>query len=197
MVVGCSPGPQTAAGESEMPDAMATTADPLKPARDSEVPPSSTPITTTTSSPTAPVIPSSGSAEPQPESGVFNEDPGKAAALGDDVVIRFEQSGGFAGIEQKWSIYADGRVVGPGGRQGAVGLEEIEKLLETIMGAGFFQMEASYVPLNSCCDRFSYAITVQHDGIAKTVQTIDAAPKQPAQLNEVIDAISALLASLD
>jgi hypothetical protein len=111
----------------------------------------------------------------------------------DDAAIIFHRGGGFAGVDERWIIYPDGRIEGPAGEQRQVKPEQVQALLETIQAAGFFDLDNSYVPLNTCCDRFTYAITVQVGDKTKTVRTIDASPTQPEQLTTIINAIGELL----
>ena len=119
----------------------------------------------------------------------------KGEALDDigDAVIVFHRSGGFAGVDEQWLIYADGRIEGPEGVQRQVEPEQVQALLETITTNEFFALDDSYVPLDSCCDRFSYELTVRLDNNQKTIHTIDDAPEQPQQLTQILSAVDALL----
>lgn len=121
------------------------------------------------------------------------EEIAKTEALPADVVLIFHRSGGFAGVDQEWIVYADGRIEMPDGSTKQVDSGQVTALLDTIQSAKFFDLSDSYVPLDTCCDRFTYSITVQMDGQTKTVQTIDDAPKQPEALSEVLSAVNTLL----
>ena len=109
-----------------------------------------------------------------------------------DVAVIYHRSGGIAGVDEQWIIYTDGGIESPDGRR-QVGPQQVQELLDTIKAAGFFDLDDSYLPMNTCCDRFIYDITVQLDGQVKTVNTIDASPTQPDQLTTALDAIEALL----
>jgi len=70
-------------------------------------------------------------------------------------------------------------------------------LLALIEETGFFSFSDSYMPLNTCCDRFSYEITVFKEGQSKRLTTIDGAEAPEGlwtiigELNELLGAISA------
>lgn len=117
----------------------------------------------------------------------------KTESLPAEVVLIFNRSGGFAGLDQQWVIYADGRIEQPDGQLLQVDSTQIQTLIDTIRAANFFDLSDSYIPLDNCCDRFTYAITVQLNGQRKTVSTTDDAPKQPEALAEVMNAIDLLL----
>ena len=110
-----------------------------------------------------------------------------------DATIVLHRSGGFAGVDEQWLMYADGQIEGPEGEQQQVEPEQVQAVLEIITTNNFFALDDSYVPLDSCCDRFSYALTVQLHNNQKTVRTIDDAPEQPQQLTQVLNAVNALL----
>ena len=118
---------------------------------------------------------------------------GQSEKLPADVLLVFHRSGGFAGLVQQWTLYTDGRIEMPGGTQQQVDISQIQSLRDVIQAADFFALAESYVPADACCDRFTYTITVQMDGQTKTVTTVDDAPKQPAQLTAVIEAITTLI----
>jgi len=111
-------------------------------------------------------------------------------------VITYQMSGGFAGITQQWAIYADGRITRSDGREWQITPAEVEQLLADIKAAGFFDLADNYMPLNTCCDRFAYALTVNSDGQTKTVTTIDAAPNVPEGLSKVQERLGTLLFAL-
>jgi hypothetical protein len=69
-------------------------------------------------------------------------------------------------------------------------------LVYDIQTLGFFEMKGRYVPLNTCCDRFTYEITVRRGGRVHTVVTIDAAPDAPVALWQALEKVSSLLVDL-
>lgn len=198
LLAACTPETDDLPGDSErLPEAVAASSDRRTPSPVHE-PPTSTSASPASPSKTATATEVLEIPSDSQEQGDHNaKEPGKTSALPDDVVIRFQVSGGFAGIEEEWLIYGDGRVHGPDDWQGAVDSEKVAALLVAIDSARFFEMDDSYVPLNSCCDRLNYALAVRQGEHVKIVRTIDAAPTQPASLNGVIEAVRALLAASD
>jgi hypothetical protein len=117
----------------------------------------------------------------------------KANVPADNVAVIFHRSGGFAGMDEQWTIYRDGRITTNNGREAQITPEQVEQLLMDIETLGFFEMSDRYMPLNTCCDRFTYVITVRSDGKVNTVTTIDAASNVPQTLWQIIDAIGQLI----
>lgn len=131
---------------------------------------------------------------PLPPALTGSKDADKGEAVMGDAVIVYQRSGGFAGVQEQWAIYPDGQIVASDGRQWQVPSEQVEQLLAEIETLGFFEMDGSYMPLDTCCDRFTYVIMVRHhDDTVKTVTTIDASPDTPPELWRVIDEMSSLV----
>jgi hypothetical protein len=113
-------------------------------------------------------------------------------------VISFHQSGGFAGVNRQWQIYADGRVVDGGGKTTRADVQAVERLRASIRDSGFFEFAGSYMPKQPmCCDHYSYVITVRDGERSHTVATLSQAPAAPAELFEIITSIQNLLAGVD
>lgn len=108
-------------------------------------------------------------------------------------MIVYDRSGGFAGKSEGWTIYADGRVVSSNGKSGQVSPEEVAGLLRQVDAAGFFSWRDSYLPKNTCCDRFTDKLTVRTVGQTKTVTTVDAASEEPTELGTILDQVSRLV----
>ena len=118
----------------------------------------------------------------------------KSSPLPQGVLMVLQRSGGIAGIEEQWVIFVDGRVEGSGGRGKSLNSEELEVLRTIIEASGFSEMADNYMPLDACCDLFTYSITVNTgDGQSKTVTTIDGSSKQPEELTEILNVISQVL----
>ncbi len=110
--------------------------------------------------------------------------------------IRFHRSGGIAGVDETWLFYADGRVEHTGrgpGRAQPLNASQLDALMKAARSPDVAALKESYVPTDTCCDRFFYEITLTLDGQTKTVRTLDAAPDQPPALNNLLDAISSAL----
>ena len=84
-------------------------------------------------------------------------------------------SGGIAGIDETWVLESDGTVLGPDGYVGTLSAADRSSLEATVAAAGFFDLDAEYLPVDQCCDRFTYRVTITRGEDTHTVTTIDAA----------------------
>lgn len=111
-------------------------------------------------------------------------------------IIRYHRSGGIAGVDETWTFYADGRVDYNGRGQGRalqLSASQLDSLMKAARSPEVAALKESYVPTDTCCDRFLYEITLVLDGQTKTVRTLDAAPDQPPALTNLLDAIDIAL----
>ena len=147
-----------------------------------------TPLTTPASSPLASSLATPGSSpltsplEPQP--------------VPQEISIIYHRSGGLAGTDDTWKITLDGTVTHQGQTAGTpeqLTTAQMAELTAAIRAANFMSLEDSCVPQNTCCDRYTYEITVTVGGESKTVTTIDASPTAPAELTQLIDTLNRLL----
>jgi hypothetical protein len=200
----------TACGPAATPETVPTpppatpTTDSAQTTSDSTLPPEATPLPPTPTTDSARTTSDSTQpteATPLPSTAetpipVASEETGEGRATIGDAVIIYQRSGGFAGVHEQWTIYPDGRITANDGREWQVAAERVEQLLADIEALGFFEMTGRYMPLNTCCDRFIYEITVRSGDRVNTVKTIDAAPDTPAELWRVIDEVSRLVSGL-
>ena len=84
-------------------------------------------------------------------------------------------SGGLEGRDETWVLESDGTVLGPEGYTGAVSAADRARLGAAVDAAGFFDLDAEYLPNDLCCDRFMYEVTLTRGASTHTVTTIDAA----------------------
>jgi hypothetical protein len=84
-------------------------------------------------------------------------------------------SGGFAARDETWVLESDGTVLGPDGYVGTVAAADRARLEAAVDAAGFFELEAEYLPADVCCDRFLYEVTLTRGATTHSVTTIDAA----------------------
>lgn len=100
----------------------------------------------------------------------------------DEAVIIYSKSGGFAGLEQEWRFYADGRVENSAGE--FIGQVEPATITAVVMLAdevGFYELDDEYLDKNmTCCDLITYTLTVTDGEQSKTVVTRDMSPRPPA-----------------
>ncbi len=99
-------------------------------------------------------------------------------------VIVYGRSGGIAGGQSVWRVYADGRITsevnGKPGTEGRTTADNVVAVVKRLVDAGFFDLSGSYMPDNPCCDRYTYTISVTYNGVSKTVQTMDGVQIPPA-----------------
>jgi len=191
----------TACGPAATPETVPTpppatpTTDTTQTTFDSPLPPEATPTTDTSRSASGSPPPEATPLPPkvEPSTPLESEDKGKGRETIGDAVIVYQRSGGFAGVHEQWTVYPDGRITASDGREWQVAPERVEQLLADIEALGFFEMSGRYMPLNTCCDRFTYEITVRSGDRVHTATTIDAASNTPAELWRVIDEISRLV----
>jgi hypothetical protein len=70
----------------------------------------------------------------------------------------------------------------------------VETLLSDLEAAGFFELERSYLPEDTCCDRFLYLISAEWNGETHTVEALEATPDLPPAVGASIELIDAFIA---
>ena len=113
--------------------------------------------------------------------------------LEEDVVLVYKRSGGFAGLDEEFTIYANGRITSKDGREWWVEPEQVDLLLAELEQMGFFDLQPSYLPKNPCCDLFFYELSVYSGDQVWTVHTVDGAPGAPDSLWEMLDLVQMFL----
>ena len=93
-----------------------------------------------------------------------------------------------------WLIYDDGRVVDLEGTEKTISTQAVTDLLALADEAGFFGLAPSYMPSNTCCDLFTYEITIRQGGQLHTVSTMDTADFPP-ELERILGEIDAAVRS--
>lgn len=114
-------------------------------------------------------------------------------ALPAGAVIEYRRSGGVAGVDEVYTIYADGRIVNAKGREWFVSPQEVARLAEGIMQVGFFQAQEVGSSIAPCCDRFSYTLTVSLAGQTHTIHTYDGAGDLPEAIQRAFDDVAAFV----
>ena len=110
----------------------------------------------------------------------------------DKVVITLRQEGGFAGLDNVWILYQDGRIEKNGELSGQLSAQELSLLLNSIDQSGFFEFDhPESGPF--CCDFFTFTITATVGDKSNSISVSDGDPDIPANINEII---SVLLQSL-
>jgi hypothetical protein len=106
-------------------------------------------------------------------------------------VVVLRRTGGFAGVNDEYTIYTDGNISLPKGKETQVSSEDVVQLLDKIQELGFFEMEASYGKLSKCNDCFNYSLSVDWDGQQKTVTAVETADDVPAEYWQIVELVTA------
>lgn len=85
------------------------------------------------------------------------------------------RTGGLDGRDETWVLESDGTVLGPEGATGTMAAADRAALAAAALEAGFFDLDAEYLPDDLCCDRFLYEVTLSDGTRTHTVTTLDAA----------------------
>lgn len=112
---------------------------------------------------------------------------------GQDLLIVLKQSGGFAGVDESWRISADGRILASDGKASQASTDAIRTAVEELESLGFFDLNSSYMPLDTCCDRFTYQLSVTVGGKSHTVTALEGAQETPDEFWKAIDIVNSLL----
>ena len=102
----------------------------------------------------------------------------------------FTRSGGFAGFDDRLTVTADRKATLT--RKNArtefvVDAQVWDQLTLQLEAARFSQLDHEYLPVNTCCDMFTYTLTYQSHGV-KTMDT-----SVPETLQPVIDLLNGLI----
>lgn len=143
----------------------------------------------------APVVPGAATEGVSCERQPFRQD--QAAVLVEEgAVIVYERNGGPHCVDELYAIYPDGRIVADNGTtslEKQISPEEVNQLLEKIVGFGWFTHEMYntwHVPCSQC---YGYYITVTRDGETKTVKAVDGGTDAPATYWQVVGAIHGVI----
>jgi hypothetical protein len=111
-----------------------------------------------------------------------------------EISVIYQRSGGFAGANDTWTIDPQGKVTHQGsGTSSQLTLAQRAELASAIRAANFMALEDSYVPQDTCCDRYEYTMTITANGQSKAVRTIDASPTAPPELTQLVDTLNRLV----
>ena len=99
--------------------------------------------------------------------------------------IFFTQTGGFAGLNDTWVFYPDGKVTLNGVEQSQLTPERINKLVMDLDAQGYFDIVQTTKPGTFCCDFFDYSLAVQAQGRQNYISYSDGNPDLPANLLQI------------
>ena len=117
----------------------------------------------------------------------------ESGETGKDLMIVLKRSGGFAGVDESWRISADGRILASDGKASQASTDSIRAAVDELNSLGFFAMSSSYMPLDTCCDRFTYQLSVTVDGKSHTVTALEGAQETPEDFWKAINVVNQLL----
>jgi hypothetical protein len=112
-------------------------------------------------------------------------------------VIVFQRSGGFTGVSEQWSIYANGKIAKKDGKELTVEPAQVTVLLEALQAAGFYEMKASpsLAGSGNCNDCYTYQLTVTSGGKENSITVQEGAKDVPEAFWSIIKQIDGLIAS--
>jgi hypothetical protein len=111
-------------------------------------------------------------------------------------IIAYERNGGPDCIDELYSIYPDGRIVGDDGTktiEKQATSTDVSQLLSDINDKGWFTDEmysTSHTPCGQC---FSYYLTVYYKGEEKTVKAVDGGTDAPADYWQIVSIINGVI----
>jgi len=134
-----------------------------------------------------------------PPSGEAQSKPSRVE-LPEGAVLEFRRSGGFAGLNEVWTLYADGRLTKAESDQPGASIQEwqtdpeqVTALLEKIVALGFFELPAGGEPVAVGVDRFAYSLTLGYNDMRHTVSAAEGAGDVPEPLWQAIAEVQAFL----
>ena len=118
---------------------------------------------------------------------------GPRGELPEGAVISYSRSGGFAGVEEEWFIYPDGRVAMTEGGTQQMTAEQVNELLAGLQEAGFFTSPGYSSPPGVCADCFTYTLAVEKDGQVYTAQVLDSDQQVPQAVRDALALVTQFL----
>lgn len=128
-----------------------------------------------------------------PKGGVTIQPSSTPEADANTPVIVLERSGGIAGGTEKWTVYADGRVVSDKNLETRINTADLTKLLSKIQDLGFFDMPDQTKVMSKCNDCFIYTLTINHNGKSKSATIVEGDSNTPALLTQVLGEVNQLI----
>ena len=110
--------------------------------------------------------------------------------------VEYTRSGGFAGISERWRLFADGRAIDAQGVEYEISEAAMADLLTEIASLGFYDWEVGPRGLGSCADCFTYTISAHHDGQSNQLSFVDGQADIPEGIWIILDRIQAILGTI-
>ncbi len=112
------------------------------------------------------------------------------------LVILLGRSGGFAGVNESWLIFSNGRIELPDGSELEVEVDQVNELIGKIEALGFFEIDIPKLGISACRDCFQYQLTVHYDNQKKTISWEDD-QSVPQELWTIFEEIQLLIVQND
>ncbi len=106
------------------------------------------------------------------------------ASYAPNTAVIFKRSGGIAGLDEEWVLFVDGRIETNTPINPQLSAQDVSQLLNSLETVGFFELNSSYLPVDSCCDRLLYEITALQTSAFHTVTTLENTPDMPEPLQQ-------------
>lgn len=113
------------------------------------------------------------------------------------VALVLRRSGGIAGVAEQWTVYVDGRVLAGDGGRWQASPERVSQLVSELEQLGFFELADRYIPLNTCCDRFTYELSVRSGARTHTITALEATPDVPDAVWRALDTVAGFIAEVE
>ena len=110
-----------------------------------------------------------------------------------DLAIEYQRSGGFAGVNESYSLLSNGQVSVIDDEGWQVDSTEVDALVKRLAELGFYDLASAYVPKNACCDRFSHQLTVKYGNNIHSVSALGGDPKVPEQFWQILKVLQDFL----
>jgi hypothetical protein len=150
--------------------------------------PAPTDIPTATPEPTETAEPTPTEVITLPQEG---ESTGTTGTIPEDVVfpensvIIFTQTGGFAGFDNTWVFYEDGRVTLNGQEKTPLGQERLNTLISSLEAQNFFETN-QIAKEEFCCDFFSYTLAVRTETNQNYISFSEGDPNLPDNIWQIL-----------
>ena len=119
--------------------------------------------------------------------------PGPTATFAPNTAVIFKRSGGIAGLDEAWTVFTDGRVETNSTIQPEFSAEQVSQLLSSLESTGFFELNDTYLPDDTCCDRYVYEVTAVQGSTFHTVTTLENTPDMPEALQQTLRLLQSTL----
>lgn len=115
------------------------------------------------------------------------------ATFASNTAVIFKRTGGIAGLNEEWTIFTDGRIETNTSIAPELSAEQVNQLLNSLDTVGFFTLDNTYLPEDTCCDRFFYEIMAVQETSFHTVTTLENTPDMPEPLQQSLRLVQNIL----